>query len=282
MSVVLQDLSAQALVTAIEANLFEFASLLRHWPQAEVHDDPELLWTITDIPFALFNSIFRAQLRPENVDAAIQAAISRCRSRGVPLMWWTGPSTRPDDLGAYLEARGFTHTMDSPGMAADLRTLNEGVSTPSDLIIKQVSDVDTLKQWCRVFALGFGMPDFVEGAWLDAFASVGLGARQPLRHYLGWSRGKPVAASTLLLGAGVAGIYNVVTVPDARRQGIGATMTLAALREACTLGYRIGILHASDMGLGVYCKTGFQEYCKIGCYVWTAQPEQGGEATGAA
>ena len=40
--------------------------------------------------------------------------------------------------------------------------------------------------------------------------------------FLARQHGKPVATSLLLLGWGVAGIYAGSTIPEARRQGIGA------------------------------------------------------------
>ena len=43
----------------------------------------------------------------------------------------------------------------------------------------------------------------------------------------------------LVFGAGVAAVHWVVTLPEMRHLGIGTAMTLAALREARTIGYRM-------------------------------------------
>jgi len=267
---ILQDLSVPALITAIEANYFERFRLFRYWPQAEVHDDPEMLWIITDISFPLFNSVLRARLLPDRVDTAIEGAKARCASRNVPMLWWTGPTTMPTNLGKYLEAHGFTRVEYAPGMAVDLLAMNEELQAPPGLFIEQVGDMEALKQWYQVFKGLFGFPDDVENAWVDSFVSVGFNARSPLCCYIGWLRGEPVATSFLVLGAGVVGIYGVGTVPNTRRQGIGTAMTLAPLRKARELGYRVGVLRSSEIGYGVYHKIGFREYCEMGLYIWGA------------
>ena len=271
MNDILQDISASSLVTAIESNLFDFLPLFGLCPQAEVHDDPGLLWSLTDIPFPLFNSIMRARLASDDVNATIEAVITRGRNKNVPLLWWTGPTTKPADLGVYLEKHGFTREDVAPGMALDLHSLNTDFTVPDGLTFEEVNDAERLNQWHYPFVAGFGMPDFAVDALIDLFKQISFVNQLPLLHYTGWLEGKPVAAGSVYLAAGVAGIYNVVTVPEARRKGIGTLITLALLRKAQMSGYRISILHTSRMGLGVYRQLGFQQYCSIEQYLWTPE-----------
>ena len=156
----------------------------------------------------------------------------------------------------------------------DLLALDINLPSLPELSIEAIDDEETLRRWCHVLKKGFGMAEYVGKAFFDLFSSVGLGRKLPIRHYIGFLKGEPIAVSTLFLGAGVAGIYNVATVPNARRKGIGSAMIKKPLYEARAMGYRIGILQASNMGVGVYRGIGFQEYCMLGHYVWTSDTEQ--------
>jgi GNAT superfamily N-acetyltransferase len=266
---ILRDLSESSLITAIESNLFAFLPLFKYWSKAEFRDTPELMWSITEIPFPLFNSVLRARLSPDTTDDAINAAITRCKSKNVPMLWWTGPSTQPTDLGSRLSARGF-HPVEIPGMAADLKPLPESVEFPETLVIKRVESDEAMEIWCRVLCTAFEMPDFVAEALFDFSRSLGFDPEFPYRNYLGYLEDEPVATSALFLGAGVAGIYNVTTLKAARRKGIGAAMTAVPLVEARSLGYRVGTLHSSESGFNVYRNLGFKEYCKIFQYIWSS------------
>ncbi len=266
MSEILKDFSTPALVAAIESNDWEFWAFFSRSPQVELHDDPEVMWLVSGIPHPGFNGVFRTQLAPDDINARIGEALAHFKARRLPMTWWTSPSTRPANLGEHLEAHGLTHTAE-PGMAVDLLALNEDLPKPSDLEIERVCDVETLKRFGHAADIGFEMPDFVGKAILDIEASLGFEHHLPRHHYVGLLKGEPVATSTLFLGAGVAGIYTVATIPEARRQGIGSAMTLAPLHEARAMGYRIGVLRSSQMGINVYRRLGFKEYCKVNYYV---------------
>ncbi|MGA8302358.1 MAG: GNAT family N-acetyltransferase [Thermoplasmata archaeon] len=85
-----------------------------------------------------------------------------------------------------------------------------------------------------------------------------------LRCFVGYRDDVPVATSARFLQDGVVGIYGVATIPEARRNGFGSAMTLAALAEGRSLRYGVGVLIATPMGEPVYKRLGFRELYRVG------------------
>jgi GNAT superfamily N-acetyltransferase len=196
----------------------------------------------------------------------IDETVEYFKSRKLPVQWSIGPSTRPVDLGEHLQAHGFTKVSDTPGMAVELESLNEDLSEPSGFTIKPVKDVEMLKDWIHVGTGGFGLKRSTSELLFDIESELGFGEHLPRRSYVGYLNGKPVSCSLLLLTSGAAGLFCVATLPEARRRGIGALISLAPLKEAREMGYKVGVVHSSQMGYGVYRRLGFEDYCKIGLY----------------
>lgn len=269
MSTILNDVSAPALIAAIEGNLAAFLAKWSDWSRVEVHDDPQWLWGVSDIEFPLFNFVARTNFPPAEADQRIEAALDRCKTRAVPLLWWTGPSTRPISLGGNLVAHGFDHVGELPGMALDLTAWKDTSNPVPGLAIEQVLDKAAAQIWNHTLVLGFQLPDVVEEALTDSLVSLELSPHAPLRHYLARLNGQPVGTITLFFGAGVGGIYNVTTLYHVRERGIGTAIVSAALRIAREEGYRAAILHSSDMGLRIYQRMGFKTYCALAQYVWS-------------
>jgi GNAT superfamily N-acetyltransferase len=251
-------------VLAIEENGAEFLMALGRAGGAEERDDGRVRWAIGDSPIDYHNCVVHADLTEEEADAEIEASLERMRAHGVPASWHVGPSMRPPDLGERLVAHGFEYGGDDIGMAVDLSELPEGVPTPADFVIERVSDEAGLAAWVETLGSGFGEGP-LEAGWVGEMYRR-LGLEGAWRHYLGLLAGEPVATATSFFGAEVVGVYFVFTVERARRRGIGAEITLAALREARDLGYSVGVLGSSEMGYSVYRGLGFEEYCRIGLY----------------
>jgi GNAT superfamily N-acetyltransferase len=231
-----------------------------------MHDDGACKWTLSHLPFPLFNSVVRARLHAEVADAAIEARIRDCSHRNVPMLWWTGPSTTPPDLGARLERRGFL-LEPALGMAADIRHITAEPGD-TDIRIEPVRDAGALALWTRVLCNAFGAPLAFGDAFADLTAAIGLDPASSFRHFLAYWKGEAVATCSLFLGAGVAGIYDVGTLPERRRRGIGAAITRAAIADAAAGGYRVAILHSSELGASMYRALGFTDVCAVGQYVW--------------
>ena len=65
---------------------------------------------------------------------------------------------------------------------------------------------------------------------------------------------------------GIVAIYNVATVPAARRRGAGAAVTAAAMADAQVDGARWAILETSEMGRSVYERLGFRRVAEVAIY----------------
>lgn len=233
---------------------------------SEVREDGQVRWAIGNSPIDYFNCVVHADLTEDDADREITASIERLRTHAVPGSWHVGPSMHPSDLGERLVAHGFEYGGDDIGMAVDLEALPKEMPASADSVVERVRDEAGLAEWAAVFGTGFGIGP-LEAGWIEEMFRR-LGFEGAWRHYLGYLAGEPVATSASFYAAGVAGIYCVSTVERARRQGIGAAVTLAALREARDLGFTIGVLTSSEMGYGVYRRLGFVEHCRIGLYEW--------------
>jgi GNAT superfamily N-acetyltransferase len=269
LSPILQDISTPALAAAVEASHWEYYAYLAQTTSGQVRDDEEMGWALTGIPHPMFNGVFHARLVPEQLDGAIiEATLAPFKAHRLPLCWWISPTSRPDDLPRRLAAHGLKFAEELPGMAVDLRALSEELPPVPGLTIEPVIDRESLWQFVSVLSAGFRLADPVRDAYLEREWALGFAPHLPWRRYLGRLHGEPVAVSGMLLGSAVAGLDVVATVPEARRQGIAAAMTLAPLREARARGYRVSVLTATPMGVNLYRRVGFREYCPFVTYIW--------------
>ncbi|GAB2593665.1 GNAT family N-acetyltransferase [Kribbella endophytica] len=248
------------LIQAIEDNAAELLLRMGTAGGGVRRDDAQVRWTIGGSPLDYHNAVVAAELTAEDVDAVIAESLDLMKAHKVPGTWHVGPSMRPDDLGERLLKAGFTYDGREPAMAVEIARMPKKTPKPG-LEITRISTDEELAVWADTLGQGFGEGP-VEAEWVaEIYRREGYD--DPWRHYLARLDGKPVATATIFLTEDVAGVYFVMTVPEARRQGIGAAITRYAVQDGSE---RYAVLEASSAGQSVYASLGFEEVGGIELY----------------
>jgi GNAT superfamily N-acetyltransferase len=254
--------------SAIRANWEAYHYCLGRSSNVELSVGRYLNWLMTDLPDYFINLVVCNQLPSKGVDDLVESALAHFRSMNIKKLSWLSHEDVPStEIYKALLARGLTFKESfATEMAVDLSSLPEDLPTHPDLRIVSVVDGSALKQWIHVASVGFRISEKYEKVWYDFFVDAIFNPQ--FRTYLALLNGKPVGTSQVFLSEGVAGIYNVTCIPEARGKGIGSAITLTPLLKAREMGYRIGILQASKQGYNVYRRLGFQDFGNLSLYLW--------------
>ena len=253
------------MLEAADLNLIEFN---RHGARTTkggcVHEQDGLVFFMPGHRFPVgFTGVMRTDSR-----VVPSEAIERARAFFAPLgQGYTHVLMRhrDADLAAALEAAGGSIFGNSPGMVCDER-LPE-VATPAGVRIERVEDADGVRAFGEVSGAAYaslGMP--------EKFGPKPFAADESLLHphiiaVLARMDGAPAGAAMCLLSHGVAGIYWVGTLPEARGRGIAEACTRAATNAGFDAGARFAALQASVMGEPIYRRMGYREVTRYPWYV---------------
>ncbi len=257
---------------ALDANFGELLAWYASWPGGEVRRDAELQLASSGVRFRAINTAALSDLAPASAAGRIDDAVAWLSARTDRWRWLVGPTSRPLDLEDRLIAAGLQQVSDSAGMALDMEDRPGGAGgragepLPVGLAIEPVVDAAGLDRWRTVQQRGLGLDDEATEAWFVAHRRPGFDPALPLRNWVASIDGVAVAAAALFVGAGVAGIYNVCTVPEARGRGIAGAVTAAALDEGAARGCRLAVLGSSEMGYPVYRRLGFRDVSRLRSY----------------
>lgn len=156
----------------------------------------------------------------------------------------------------YIEAETLP-AMWMEGLPRRWRDAPEGVR------ISRVETPDDLAMFRAILSRVFYMPrsevDLVLG-------NNALNATH-IHHYLGSIGGVPIATTTLVVDGNLAGIWNVGTLDEYERRGIGSEMMHHALADAHNMGYGESMLLASTEGVPLYERLGYTTLATVKTFV---------------
>ncbi|MBA3824267.1 MAG: GNAT family N-acetyltransferase [Ktedonobacterales bacterium] len=268
MAAILTDTSPPTLVAAIEAAFVQYTVACVLAAGGEAHTEPSMTWVYGTNHLAYFNGVFQTTLSDADAPAAIEERLRFFAEQGRRMTWWVTPNSRPVNLPQLLAAHGMHETWRDTGMALDLSTLAPGAPPlAKGITVAPVANAAEFRDWLHAFGAGFDLPEGITQSYGAMLQSVPFGQHPVGPFFLARQAGEPVGTSALFTTAGVAGVYEVCTAPHARGQGIATALVLAALRQGMARGYRVGVIHASEMGERVYRRLGFRAYCTLAAYL---------------
>jgi GNAT superfamily N-acetyltransferase len=255
--------SIDAIVKALASNFAEqLTRMYVHMPGVAIVAEPDWRGIVTNHSEVLYNAVFEARFTRDNVQERVAGVIAYFAARGgIPLTWYLTPASRPRGLAEVLAARGFNFLGRGPGMFLDLAAFAPTPNPDSPLQIVQVSNRKQLKEWLVPVKESFELSDALGKAYFGMFMAGGFEPGVPWKLFVGTLDGAPVNASRLFCAAGIAGIYNVATLPSVRGRGFGTEITIAALEAARSLGYQVAGLESSSLGYNIYRRLGFRDCC---------------------
>jgi ribosomal protein S18 acetylase RimI-like enzyme len=244
-----------AVVEALEANQWALFRAVADRGGAEWMDDGEVMWSVTGVPVPAFNGVLRMAVAPDRADRAIDDVSATLDSRGAPWAWYLGPATLPLDLPDRLLAKGFRRLEVLPGMAAPAHD----PSPDTHLRFEEVREEPSLEAFGTLMGVAFEMPAAVVEPLLRLIGA----ATGEMTNFVALDDGEPVACGSLVMAAGVAGLYNIGVPPDRQGQGIGTAMTAALMAEGAARGAETAVLWSSAAGMECYRRLGFEERCRL-------------------
>jgi len=201
MTTIQTDVSAEALVTAIRANMCDFFRHLSKSNPAERFENEQFTRWYRPLPHLWFNGVLSSNPPLEDADLFIVETLGYFRGKGVQAFtWWMEPHLKPAEWEPALSKHGFGFSDNTPGMAVDLYELNDALQPTEGFEICSVDDAESLHTWVDIFLNGYGLPSAWESMTFDLWLQLGLDL--PIRNYLGYLNGKPVSTSTVFYGGG--------------------------------------------------------------------------------
>jgi GNAT superfamily N-acetyltransferase len=227
-------------------------------PGSLVRREDGVALALTGLPIRLFNQVVVES--DGATESAVEAGVTAARERGDRFA--VNLRLAADDrLIPLLTRLGLVPLSEDPwmpGMALHPiptdRAASRDQSGAPEHEIRQIADVTGINDHVVTAAAGFEMPE----ALLSAIMGPALTAHPDVAIYVGYVDGRPVSTGLGFRTDRTIGVYNIATVPDARRRGYGAAMTERIAADGAAAGCDVAILQASPMGLPIYERLGYR------------------------
>ncbi len=223
----------------------------------EVVSTKNLIYTDAGISCDSFNIIYITNGFEVTFDE-LRQAINHYESKDFKYCLWTDQENLTDNLGQQLRKLQVYEVGNEPGMMYSLPGQN-GINQSAENIRKVVND-EMVTSFATILASAWNPPDQDVIQYYQTVAKTMIQNPLDISYFLYYLNNKPVAVMEIFPSdTHTAGIYNLVTLAAYRGAGIGTEMMKFALNYLTEKSFTKVILQASEAGLSIYKKLGFEE-----------------------
>jgi len=251
----------------VAANLREsFRVIAASRGPGELREFPGVSIASAGVTFQMFNAAFLSTPVATEVELAQRILLPSLHfnARGLEWAYWVCEDflqTRPRRRSRQIfERHGLRHSVDLPGMVAE--RIYPPVKRLPRVEVKRVADEATRQAFCAIGSVCFHVPI----AWFcEVFDSASVWGS--FAAYVGYVDHEPVSTAAIVNGGGVAGVYNVATLPGHQRRGYGEAVMREAIAGARqTPGGAPVILQSTPAGFRLYERMGFRTVTTVAVY----------------
>ncbi len=176
------------------------------------------------------------------------------RERGFSI-WVRGDQDEDRDLVAAAETAGFQLVYEMPEMTLAAKLAPPELPPGAEL--RQLTAVEQATDFWHVATTSYESIGFPPEVFTGYTNHAGLVAENVVA-FIVLLDGEPVSIAMSMVSHGVAGIYWVGSLEQARGKGLGRAVTVAATNAGFELGADVASLQASPMGKPIYEAMGYE------------------------
>lgn len=184
------------------------------------------------------------------------------QSLGYGFVIWIRDQT-DRDLEQLLKLEGLKPVEDPGGPAMYTPHRLDPSHVPEGIEICRVTSAQDARDFASVAAAAFEMTPAISQL---AIAQVGASNDPKVAAFVAREKGKPISAAFAFVDNGMAGVYYVSTIPEARGRGLGGLCTRAATNAGFDLGAQTVILQAAQRGQTFYERIGYKVFTRYRWY----------------
>ena len=209
-----------------------------------------------------FNAVVQTNLL-NNFDEIKNDVDTFFNNTNLPYTWFITPNN--EKMGLYKELLEHKYRYIGYDMivGVELNNIIRNIKTPNSLYIEEVNSKEKLEIWGELFIKSRNMRGITVSDFNELFKTTNFEEPYLFKKYIGWLNGEPICGSTLILGGGIAVIYDQTALPKYKDFGIYEAINVTPLKKAKEMGFKLGLAVTSIGDLKRLTGIGFKELFNV-------------------